>query len=155
MPSQEPINPHELIQLLRSYAERIPDFKILTNDEILALRRASTLERDWVVEAISTIGASPTINQALDSTSDALFKEMRSMGEWSEVEAQARTLLLGISCANLIRRHRMGLKALQAYGIARQLVRQREHADLIPHVERLRQMNKLGKRKKKTPEEDK
>ncbi|HEX9981981.1 MAG TPA: hypothetical protein VGF69_01835, partial [Thermoanaerobaculia bacterium] len=38
-------------------------------------------------------------------------------------EDELRTLLEGVSAANLIRRHRLGVTVLQAYSISRQLVR--------------------------------
>lgn len=102
---------------------------------------------------MGAIGASPAISTAVASTEAELREEMDDQSRWSEVESQLRAMLRGVEGANLIRRHRLGLKALQAYGILRQLVRQPEHRDLLQYYETLKQMNKLGKRKKKGEEE--
>ena len=56
--------------------------------------------------------------------------------------ARDLTLLLG----------RVGLAVLQVYSIARQLVRKKEHADLLPHVENMRRTNPFGRRRAPQPE---
>ena len=45
--------------------------------------------------------------------------------------------------------HRLGLAVMQAYNVSRQLVRQEEHAHLLPHVERMAQLRKLSRRRNK------
>jgi hypothetical protein len=148
------IDPKELVDALRRFEPLIPDYTQLTNEQIIALRRAATLSQDWVLVAVNAIGASPPVEAVVRSTHGELLHEIDDIGRWSEVEQQLRKMLKGVMAANLIRRHRIGLTALQAYGIIRQLVRQPEHHILLPYYERLRQMNKLGKRKKKEPEEE-
>jgi hypothetical protein len=54
----------------------------------------------------------------------------------------------GVAAANLSRRYRLGITALQTYAIARQLVRQSEHADLMPHVEAMKRASKFGRRRR-------
>jgi len=60
-------------------------------------------------------------------------------------------LLKGIVAANLIRRHRIGLVTLQTYNICRQLVRKKDHSNLLPHVEMMKRLNKFGRKRVKTP----
>ncbi|HVE72914.1 MAG TPA: hypothetical protein VNI54_16220, partial [Thermoanaerobaculia bacterium] len=43
--------------------------------------------------------------------------------------------------------------ALQVFKVSKQLVRLQEHADLLPHVERLRRMNRFARRRAKSPAE--
>lgn len=145
----ETIDPHELLEALESYEQRIPHFRQLTNEEIIAMRKAATLDPDWVMKAIAALGASATAQGVVGTTAEDLHVELRAVTEWHAVEARLYALLKGVTAANLIRRHRIGQKALQIYGITRLLVRQPEHAALFPFVEELQQMNKLGKRKKK------
>lgn len=69
------------------------------------------------------------------------------MVRWNAVENELRTMLKGVAAANLARRHRLGLGALQTYSIARQLVRKKEHADLLPLVEEMRRLNPFGRKR--------
>lgn len=147
-----PVEPAELIAVLREYASRIPHYTHLTNAEVVAMRKAASLDQEWVVGAVNLLGASPTIEHALGSSAAELLGELAATMEWSEGEQAARTLLHGIASANLVRRHALGLKALQIYGIAQQLVRQPEHYDLRTHIETLKQMNKVRKRRVKKEE---
>jgi hypothetical protein len=150
---QTRMSPAEMVAALEQFEARIPDFGHLTNDQIIALRRVATLDPDWVDLAVIAVGASPTVEVVLGETYDALRNEIDDIYRWGQVEQQLRGMLKGIMNANLVRRHRVGLKALQAYGIIRQLIRQPEHRnELLSHYEKLKQMNKLGKRKKKTEE---
>jgi len=68
---------------------------------------------------------------------------------WGAAEQELRVFLKGVADGNLIRRHRLGLKTLQIYGISRHLIRQPEHHDLLTFVQRMQDMRKLGKRKPK------
>jgi hypothetical protein len=69
------------------------------------------------------------------------------------VEDDLRALLDGVTAANLVRRNRIGEVALAVYAIARRLARQKQHADLLPHVETMKRLNRFGvKRGKAAPE---
>jgi len=146
---RETIDAQSLVDALRRYEAMVPDFRQLSNDQIIALRKAATLDPEWVTIAIAAIDSSATVQSALGTSYEELFQEIDDIKRWGIVESELRVFLKGVSNALLIRRHRVGLKALQAYGICRQLVRQREHQKLVPVVEQLQQMNKLGKRKPK------
>lgn len=148
----EPIDAAELRETLERVQERIAGFRPLTNEEIIAIRKASSLDRDWVVQTVGALGSSETLQHAVGTTSEELLAEIAEEREWDLAEKQMHALLKGMAATNLARRHRIGLKALQIYGIARHLIRQPEHHHLIPFVEHLQQMNKLGKRKKKKAE---
>jgi hypothetical protein len=52
-----------------------------------------------------------------------------------------------VAAANLLRRHRIGLTALQTYQAARQLVRSDEHAHLLPLVAEMKRLNRFGKKR--------
>jgi hypothetical protein len=51
-----------------------------------------------------------------------------------------------------MRRQRISHAALQAFNVSKQLVRQEEFADLLPHVERLSRIRKFGRRRLKPAE---
>lgn len=147
--SETPVSAEEMIDALRRLQSQIPDYTQLSNEQIIALRRAATLSPEWVDIAVGAVGTSTTVQMILGSTFEDLRQEIESINRWDIVESQLRAMLRGAAGATLVRRHRVGLKLLQAYGIIRQLIRQPEHHELIPVYETLKQMNKLGRRKKK------
>lgn len=147
---QGTIGAAELVAALRQFEPLIPEYTHLTNEQIITLRRAATLSPEWVETAVNAVGASGTVQTVLGTSYEDLRYEINDIHRWSEVESVLRGMLQGVMAATLIRRHRLGIKVLQAYGIIRQLIRQDEHKeDLLTIYETLRQMNKLGKRKKK------
>jgi len=96
------------------------------------------------------VGASEVVNTAVGRSAGDLRQENDEAGHWTAVEDELRSMLKGVVAANLLRRHRVGLASLQAYNISRQLLRQKEHADLLPHVDRLRRLNRFGRKRKVT-----
>jgi hypothetical protein len=148
------IDAQSLIEALQRYQSLIPDYTQLTNAEIIALRKAATLAPEWIEAAVYAVGASTAVEVAVGVTGEQLREEIADVNRWTGVEQELRALLKGVAAANLIRRHRIGLKALQVYGISRQLVRQPEHMNLIAVVDKMKQMNKLGRRKPKAEPEN-
>jgi hypothetical protein len=145
----EQIDPNTIIETLRQWQSLVPDFRTLTTAETIQLRRAATMPDDWTNAAISTAGESPTIVSAIQSTVEEMREEKLNILRWEAAEQELRVFLKGVAGGNLIRRHRLGLKTLQIYGISRHLIRQPEHDGLITFVEKLKNMRKLGKRKPK------
>ncbi|HEX7191370.1 MAG TPA: hypothetical protein VF381_07340, partial [Thermoanaerobaculia bacterium] len=64
------------------------------------------------------------------------------------VEDELRSLLNGISSANLVRRTQLAAVADTAFTVGQQLSRYPEHAALVPHVAEIKRLKKLGRRKK-------
>lgn len=87
------------------------------------------------------------MQNAVGHTHVELREESDAAGRWTAVEDELRAMLKGVVAANLIRRHRVGLAALQAYSISRQLIRQKEHGDLLPHVQGMKRLSKFGRRR--------
>jgi hypothetical protein len=71
---------------------------------------------------------------------------------WAAVENQVRSLLRGLASTNLVLRERLCRNALQAYNVSRELVKQKEHAHLLPHVEAMRRLKKPRRRVKPVTE---
>ena len=142
-----PLTPEQIVEQLRVLRQHVPDFGPLPTASAIALRVAATVRPEFVLASINTIGASANVAQAMSSDAPSLLAERQEADRWSAVEDELRTMLKGVADANLARRHRIGLASLQAYNIARQLVRQKEHANLLPHVENMRRTNRLGRKK--------
>ncbi len=150
--TDSPITPEEMLDVLQQLASRVPHYTQLTHEQSLAIRRAATLDPEWINKALVAIDASPTVEHAIGNSYEEVLGEVTAANRWTQVEIRMEAILRGVKAANLRRRHAIGLKALQIYGIAKQLVRQPEHMNLIPLVEELTKMNRLGKRKPKGEE---
>lgn len=150
---QEPLTPEQIVEQLRLLRAHIPDFGPLAVPDAASLRRVANVGDELVQAATNTVGASPYIAAALGREADGMRNERVDVGRWSAVEDELRTMFKGVASANLARRHRLGLTSLQTYSISRQLVRQREHADLLPHVQEMRRVLKFGRKRRVAPEE--
>jgi len=148
-----PLTPEQIVEQLRILRMHIPDFGPLTASDAASIRKAAHVHDDMVRAATNTVGASPSVSGALDKDAETLRTERMDVGRWSAVEDELLTMYKGVSSANLARRHRLGLAALQTYSIARQLVREKQHADLLPHVAEMRRVNKFGPKRRPQPAE--
>lgn len=149
-----PLTPAQIVEHLRMLRGHVPDFGPLPTPSSVALRTTSRIPAEMILAAINTVGAAEPIAAAIQSDAPFLRAERENVDRWSAVEDELRTMLTGVAAANLARRHRIGLAALQTYSIARQLVRRKEHADLLPHVENMRRANPFGRRRA-VPQDDK
>ncbi len=149
-----PITPEELVTQLRTYRERIPNYGQLTLAEAQQRRRAASLKAGFVVASINAAGASETVQAALGQSPATMQDQQAEIVRWTAVEDELRAMLKGVVSANLVRRHRLGTTALQTYSISRTLVRQPEHADLLPHVQEMTRLSKRpSKKADKKPEQ--
>src|SRR5437763_7059018 len=60
-------------------------------------------------------------------------------------------MLNAISGANLVRRQRVALVAAQAFGVSKLLARDPANADLVPHVQEIKRLKHITRRKKSAP----
>lgn len=147
------ITPEDLVAQLRAYRERIPDYGQLTTTASRQRHRVAFLKTGFVVASINAAGASDTVQSALGQTPAEMQQQQSEIVRWTAVEDELRAMLKGVVAANLVRRHRLGTAALQTYSISRNLVRQPEHADLLPHVQEMQRLSKRRKAEKKTPDQ--
>ena len=148
-PAPTQVSPQAIVAQLRAIRETIPDYQQLP----LADRRALQIvakgnSTDFVQASINGVGASPVMQQALGQTPEELRQDTADAQSWSVVEDELRAMLEGVVAGNLVRFHRIGSSALAAYGLAKQLIRKPEHADLLPHVATMKKLNKFGSGKK-------
>jgi len=151
-PSPAPITPEDLVVQLRAFRERIPQYGQLPTPERIAKRRAANLKAAFVIASINAVGASDTVQTAVGQTAEDLVQQQSDVVRWAAVEDELRAMLKGVISANLIRRHRLGIAALQSYSISRNLVRSPEHADLLPHVDEMKRLSKHVSRRKSDPQ---
>jgi hypothetical protein len=142
------VTPDQIVEQLRVLRQQIPDYTQLPIPDARSIRRVAHLNSDFINAAINAVGASETVQGAVGRTDADLRLENDQASRWTAVEDELRAMLKGVAAANLIRRHRVGLDVLQTYNISRQLVRKKEHADLLPHVQVMTRLNKFGRKRK-------
>jgi hypothetical protein len=144
---EAPPGPDELVDVLRLTGEHVPDYGPLDLSTKLSLRAVSAANPLFVQATINTVGASKNMESMIGKTAEELRQETEEAARWTAVEDELRTTLSGVAAANLVRRHRIGLRALQTYNAAQQLVRSKEHAYLLPHVAEMKRLNRFGKKR--------
>ena len=148
-PAPNTPSPAAIVAQLRAIREIIPDYQQLPVHGRRVLQIvAKGNNTDFVQASINGVGASPVIQQALGQTPEELRQDTADAQSWSVVEDELRAMLNGVVAANLVRFHRIGSSALATYGLAKRLVRQKAHADLLPHVDVMKKLNKFGTGKK-------
>lgn len=148
IPNTLSLAPEAIVEQLRTLREQIPEYSQLTNINARILRSAAAASIRFIHAAINAIGASLSLQGALGTTQEAMWSQADEAARWAAVEDELRAMLQGVAAANLTRRHRLGLTALQTYSISRQLVRKEDHTDLLPHVEEMRRLNRFGRKRR-------
>jgi hypothetical protein len=146
------ITPADAIKAIRELRAQIPNAEPIPNATAQRLRSAASVHPDFAQATVNAVGASEAVQAALGRSADELQLQLNEDGPWSALEDEARALLRGIAAANLARRHRIGLTALQTYSISRALARQQEHAALFTHVAEMKRLAKLRHGGRKQPQ---
>lgn len=147
-PAKPALTADEMVSVLRGLRERIPNYTQLTVPDVRKLVPAANLHREFVLGSIHVTGASPIVQQVVGASQESLLQDASDDDAWTLVEEELRGLLKGVAAANLARRHRLGKSALLAYNVSRQIVQTPQNVNLIPHVEELKRLRRLGPRKK-------
>jgi hypothetical protein len=153
-PQQTPaVTPEGIIQQLRSVSAQIPEVSPLTAQQREVLRKQGHTSKNGAIvqTSISMIGAADLVSQAVGQSADEVHAMCDESGRWEQVEDELRVMLNGISSANLIRRQKIAVIAERAYGVGSQLARDPEHAVLVPHVEEIKRLKRIARRKKPAP----
>ena len=146
------LEPEAVIEQLRAVRAQIPEVTPLTPKQRRALRNSATMAEPIVQASINVIGVSDNVAHALGSPiDDARAKQVEAI-RWQAVEEEVRGLLSGIAGANFIRRQKLALLGAQAYSISAQLARTPENLVLVPHVQEIKRLKRLARRKKKPAE---
>src|SRR5438552_11210963 len=115
--------PEGVVAQLRIVRQQIAEVTPLTRQQKKALYRYAAVPNEVLQASINAIGASAIVQQALGGPADDVRQLIEESNRWTAVEDELRGMLQGVAGANLIRRQRIGLLAVQAYVISRQLAR--------------------------------
>jgi len=145
----ETLTPETIVEQLRALRAHIPEYVQLPVGDARSLCRASLVSPSFVQATLSAAGEYDAVAGLLGRPIADQRQDVNDADRWVAVEDEARALLNGIAASNLVRRHRIGLTALQTYSICQQLVRQKEHARLLPHVKQMKGLNKFARTRAK------
>jgi hypothetical protein len=143
-PGDPSAGPEAVMAQLRALRNLIPEYTQLPGHERRPLVVVASVDPEFVRASIHSVAESANVQQALGRTPEELQQETIDAHAWASVEDELRALLDGVTAANLVRRNRIGESALAVYAIARRLARQKQHADLLPHVETMKRLNRFG-----------
>ena len=148
------LSPEQIIEQLRLLRQQIPDFVQLPNNrETQNLRRlARSISPEFAHVATNAVGDSDVVQSAVGNTPEGMHQDSDISGRWMAAENEMRSLLRGMVNKNIVLRQRLCRDALLAYNVSRELVKQKEHAHLLPHVEAMRRLKRSRRRTKPVPE---
>ncbi len=142
------VTPEQMVAQLRAWRQQA-EFAPLTAEERKQLRDRIRLPDNVVQASISVIGALDNVEKGVGQPAGDVQQLVDKANRWTVVEAELRTTLNGIAGANLRRRYRIELLAVRACSISAQLARDPANAILIPHVEEIRRLRSIARRRKR------
>jgi hypothetical protein len=145
------LSPEAVVDQLRATRAQIGEVAPLTTAQAKVLRRHIRTSNPILQASINIIGALDNVAQAVGQPADGMRQLCDETNRWTAVEDELRTMLNGVSGANLIRRQRIALIAGQAYTIGSQLARDPANAVLVPHVQEIKRLKSFARRKKAAP----
>jgi hypothetical protein len=150
--SAEPaLTPEAVADVLRATSARIADVTPMTPKERKVLRRRANTSDPILQASFNVIGALENVSQAVGQPAADVRQLSDDVNRWSVVEGELRSMLNGVAGANLIRRQRVALIAGQAFNIGEQLARDPANAVLVPHLQEVKRLKSIKRRKKTAP----
>jgi len=152
-PSNETkLAPEAVIEQLRTMQSQIDELTPLSKSQRMASRqRAARQSAPVIAASMGVISSSDAVAGAVGQPVDDVLQLQQDEARWGLVAEELRKFLKGIEGANLLRRERLALIASQAYSVGTQLVRNPANQDLVPHVEEVKRLKSVTRRKKATP----
>ena len=153
VPLSTTLGPEAVTAQLRTMASQIEGVAPLTQAQRTQLKQRIRSQPKSVVDAsINVIGVLDNVSQAIGQPLDEVRQLQDETLRWEAAAEEARAFLKGIEGANLIRRERLALIATQAYTIGSQLAKDPKKAVLVPHLEEVKRLKSVARRRKTAPD---
>jgi hypothetical protein len=150
VPETTKLTPEAVIAQLRTMRSQIEEVEPLTQEQRKIIKdRLRTHPKSVVEASINVIGVLDNVSQAIGQPLDDVRQLQDESLRWQAAADEARAFLKGLEGANLTRDQRLTLIATQAYSIGTQLAKDPEKAVLVPHVEEVKRLKSVSRRKKK------
>jgi hypothetical protein len=142
------VTPESVVEQLRALQAQIPSYGQLPKPTAQGLRSVSSVNPELAQAAIHAVSASPTVQATVGQSADDLQTAAGMVDRWSIVRDELKVTLEGVTSAVLLMKHSLGQSTLLTYAVCKKLVKQPEHAGLLPHVELMRKAARLGRKRK-------
>ena len=151
-PDPAKLTPEAVIAQLRTIRSQIDEVAPLSKEQRILVKQRLRMQTKPVVEAsINVIGVLDNLSQAIGQPLDEVRQLQDDSLRWDAVADEARAFLKTIEGANLNRHQQLVLIGMQAYSIGTQLAKDPAKAVLVPHVEEVKRLKAVSRRKKATP----
>ena len=141
--------PEEVIAQLRTIRSQIDEAPPLSKEQSKLVKQRLRIQPKSIVEAsINVIGVLDNVSQALGQPLDEVRQLQDDSLRWDAVADEARAFLKVIEGANLVRHQQLALIGMQAYAIGTQLAKDADKAVLVQHVEEVKRLKGVSRRKK-------
>jgi len=145
---QTPLTADATIEQIRSIRAQLPEVATLTSKQRKALQKTFPASAPIVQASLNVIGVSGIVSSAIGQPLDGVRTLQQEAVLWKSVEEEARNLVAGIAGANLLRRQKLAEIGAQAYAVASSVARVPENEVLVSHVEEIKRLKKIARRKK-------
>ncbi len=142
-----PPTPEQVVEQLRALMASIPDVPSLTERERAVVRKSARIPEAEVQASINVVGALDKVSHAIGRPVEECRQLVEDTNRWDAVENELAGALKAVSGANLVRKQRLTVIAIQAYAIGQQLARDPENAAVVPHVKEVKRLKALRRRK--------
>jgi hypothetical protein len=148
-PNAVTLSAEAVIGQLRTMQSQIAEVAPLSASQRTEVKHRLRRQPGTIVEAsINVMGVLDNVSQAIGQPLDEVRQLQDDAIRWEATAEEARAFLKGIEGANLNRRQRLALIATQAYAIGSQLAKDPGKAVLLPHVEEVKRLKGVSRRKK-------
>jgi hypothetical protein len=148
-PDRVTLSAEAVIAQLRTMESQIDEVAPLSKEQRTLVKQRLRMQPNSIVEAsINVMGVLDNVSQAIGQPLDEVRQLQEDSIRWEAVADQARGFLKGVEGANLNRRQRLALIGTQAYAIGSQLAKDPGKAVLLPHVEEVKRLKGISRRKK-------
>lgn len=148
---ENPITSADAVQQLRRLRGGVPRFVQLQKAQAKSMTRVAALDPLFLDAAFAAISESTVLRDAVQATVEQLRSQRQDTEQWQSVIEEVDALRQGVSSTVKMQRHQLATVALHAYAVARNLIRNGQHPDLVPHVEAMAKLLRFGKRKVDAP----
>ena len=149
------VTPDAAIEQIRNLRATLPEVATLTPQQKKMLRNSSQTAEPIVQASLNVIGVSNVVSSAVGQPIENVRALQQQAILWKAVEAEGRSLVAGLAGANALRRDQLALLGINAYAIAAQAARVPENEVLVSHVEEIRRLKRVARRKRRAkPEPD-
>jgi hypothetical protein len=143
------LNAEGLIAELRTLRSRFEELTPLPKEQRKRVkRRLRTLSKPVVEASINVLGVLDILSQAIGQPLEEVRQLQDDSLRWDAVAEEVRAFLKSIESSNLVRHQRLAFVATQAYSLGSQLAKDPSKAVLVPHVEEVKRLKAIARRKK-------